>query len=48
LYYEAKLYKIFEGTIGVPKMYHYGVEGDYNVLVMDLLGPSIEDLFEYC
>jgi hypothetical protein len=29
-------------------MYHYGVEGDYNVLVMDLLGPSIEDLFEYC
>ena len=48
MYYEAKLYKIFEGTIGVPKMYHYGVEGDYNVLVMDLLGPSIEDLFEYC
>ena len=48
LYYEAKLYKIFEGTIGIPKMYHYGPDKDNNVLVMDLLGPSLEDLFEYC
>lgn len=48
LYYEAKLYKLFDGTIGIPKIYHYGIEGDHNVLVMDLLGPSIEDLFEYC
>ena len=47
LYYEAKLYKIFEAP-GIPKIHYFGKEGDWNILVMDLLGPSLEDLFEYC
>lgn len=29
-------------------MHWFGVEGDYNVMVIDLLGPSLEDLLNYC
>lgn len=29
-------------------MHWFGVEGDYNVMVIDLLGPSLEDLFSFC
>eukprot|EP01023_Acetabularia_acetabulum_P026311 TRINITY_DN25029_c0_g1_i2.p1 TRINITY_DN25029_c0_g1~~TRINITY_DN25029_c0_g1_i2.p1 ORF type:complete len:347 (+),score=33.06 TRINITY_DN25029_c0_g1_i2:49-1089(+) len=47
LLYEAKLYKYLQG-IGVPNVRWFGTEGDYNVMVMDLLGPSLEDLFNFC
>jgi casein kinase 1 len=48
LLYESKLYKILAGGVGIPNVHWYGVEGDYNVMVIDLLGPSLEDLFSFC
>jgi serine/threonine protein kinase len=45
LHTEFKLYKILSGGTGIPRIDWYGVEGDYNVMVMELLGKSIEDLF---
>jgi len=48
LAYEYKLYKIFHGGVGIPQVRWFGREGEYNVLVMDLLGPSLEDLFNFC
>ncbi|KAL7000991.1 non-specific serine,threonine protein kinase, partial [Sarracenia purpurea var. burkii] len=33
---------------GILNVKWFGVEGDYNVLVMDLLGPSLEDFFNFC
>ncbi|CAH8334721.1 unnamed protein product [Eruca vesicaria subsp. sativa] len=48
LLYESKLYKVLQGGTGVPSIKWYGVEGEYNVLVIDLLGPSLEDLFNFC
>ena len=48
LLYESKLYKILAGGVGIPNLHWYGVEGDYNVMVVDLLGPSLEDLFSFC
>ncbi|KAI8891262.1 kinase-like protein [Backusella circina FSU 941] len=48
LEYEARVYKTLAGGVGIPFVRWYGREGDFNVFVMDLLGPSMEDLFNYC
>ncbi|PIA45436.1 hypothetical protein AQUCO_01700753v1 [Aquilegia coerulea] len=48
LHYESKLYMLLQGGTGVPHLKWFGVQGDYNVMVIDLLGPSLEDLFNYC
>ncbi|KAL5729125.1 non-specific serine/threonine protein kinase [Ranunculus cassubicifolius] len=48
LLYEAKLYNILQGGSGIPGTKWCGVDGEENVLVLDLLGPSLEDLFVYC
>ncbi|KAJ6794175.1 casein kinase 1-like protein 3 [Iris pallida] len=48
LLYEAKLYNILQGGSGVASIKWCGVDAEDNVLVIDLLGPSLEDLFVYC
>jgi len=48
LRYEAKLYHTFAGSYGVPNVRWFGKEGSSNVLVFDLLGPSLQDLLESC
>ena len=46
--YEAKILRILQGEEGVPVLYWAGCEGDFNVMVTQLLGASIEDLHKYC
>ncbi|XP_064641080.1 casein kinase I-like isoform X2 [Lineus longissimus] len=48
LHIESKIYKMMQGGVGIPTIKWCGTEGDYNVMVMELLGPSLEDLFNFC
>lgn len=45
---EARVYKSLAGGVGIPWVRWFGTEGGYNVMVLDDLGPSLENLFDYC
>eukprot|EP00252_Welwitschia_mirabilis_P021589 TRINITY_DN5575_c0_g1_i1.p1 TRINITY_DN5575_c0_g1~~TRINITY_DN5575_c0_g1_i1.p1 ORF type:complete len:245 (+),score=32.79 TRINITY_DN5575_c0_g1_i1:591-1325(+) len=51
LVYESKVIRMLQGggpEGGIPSLRWFGVDGDYNIMVIDLLGPSLEDLFNFC
>ena len=48
LEYESRVYRYLSGGVGLPFIRWFGREGEYNAMVIDLLGPSLEDLFNYC
>ncbi|PMD49795.1 uncharacterized protein K444DRAFT_638398 [Hyaloscypha bicolor E] len=48
LEYEARVYETLTGSLGIPFVHHFGTFESYRYMVMDLLGPSLEDLFNFC
>ncbi|EAX97207.1 CK1 family protein kinase [Trichomonas vaginalis G3] len=48
LHNEYCIYKLLSGGIGIPSIKYYGVQEGKNVMVMELLGKSLNDLFNTC
>jgi len=48
LVYEAKLLKLLQGAPGIAEVYHYDVDTEFTQMVMELMGPSLEDCFNLC
>eukprot|EP00035_Acanthoeca_spectabilis_P025859 m.460178 g.460178 ORF g.460178 m.460178 type:complete len:376 (+) comp21957_c0_seq1:130-1257(+) len=48
LHYESRIYQFLEGGEGIPRMLWFGKAGEYNLMAMELLGPSLEDVFNFC
>lgn len=42
---EYEVYESLAGGKGIPSVYWFGMESEYRVMVFELLGPSLEDLF---
>lgn len=45
---ETKIYSKLDGEVGVPRVRWFGVETYRRIMIMDLLGRSLEDLFNFC
>ncbi|THH04513.1 hypothetical protein EW145_g5469 [Phellinidium pouzarii] len=43
--YERNFYPSLQGGLGMPTLWASGVHGEYDYLVIDLLGPSLDNLY---
>nr|GMC53823.1 casein kinase 1-like protein HD16 [Ipomoea batatas] len=43
--YEWQVYNTLGGSHGVPRVHYKGQQGDYYIMVMDMLGPSLWDVW---
>jgi len=44
--FQARVSRVI--LVGIPTLYWAGTENGFNIMVTDLLGPCLEDLYAYC
>lgn len=42
------MYKVLLGGVGMSRLHYFGLQDEYNVIVIDLLGPSLANLHFAC
>lgn len=45
---KPQAYKKLDTGIGIPQFVAYGSTGNYNYLAMEMVGPTLEKMFNYC
>lgn len=45
---ERQVYRSLAGGVGVPFVRDFYTDNDYRAMVLDLLGPSLEDMLSFC
>ncbi len=45
---EVEAYRTLRDGEGIPTVHWFGQQDEFMIIVFDLLGPSLEDLFHYC
>lgn len=45
---EAQMYEALAGSVGIPSLHWYGTGSSHHAMVLDLLGPNLEKLFNIC
>jgi hypothetical protein len=44
----GSFWRVHSHTLGIAELYYYGIEGDFNVMIMEILGPTLYKMFDYC
>lgn len=45
---EYNVYKTLGNVEGIPRVYYFGPCSKWNALIMEMMGKSLEDLFDIC
>lgn len=48
LMHEVDVYRGLQRGRGIPDLLWSGISGEYNAMVLDLLGPDLDELFDFC